>query len=426
MSVLDRLNPPEFKTVDAVDIIRAETHTLDNEIPVYLIGAGEQDLVKIDFVFNAGEWHQSAPLIANSTMLMLAEGTQTQTSEQIADKIDFLGSFVSYSSAKHQSVITVYSLNKHLDDTLRVLKEVIKRPSFPRNEFLLLRNKQRQKFLVDNEKVEIISQRIFLENLFGPEHPYGKSVSISDFEKHETAGLRMFHETYLTSKNCQIILSGKKCQTHFESLNRFFGGSCWGNDFLAEEIEYSSNGKCDKFIHHDKKGAVQSSLRIGRMSINKTHEDYPKLQLLNTVLGGYFGSRLMAKIREEKGFTYGIGSGLVTHKKASYFTIVSNVGSDVREEAINAITAELKLLRTEKIDEKELDLVKTHIMATMLRNFDGPFALSDNFRSMLLHKLNYEWYSNFIAQVQSASSTDLLELANKYFHEDSMHILSVG
>jgi len=426
MNTIDRSVAPEYKAVETVDIIRAERQQLDNGIPLYVIAAGEQELVKIDFVFNAGEWDQSAPLIANSTMQMLAEGTLSQTADQIADKLDFLGSFVSYSSAKHQCVITLYSLNKYLDDTLRVLKEVVKRPSFPRNEYMILRNKQRQKFQIDNEKVEIISQQIFLENMFGADHPYGQTVSIEDFEKHETAGLRMFHEMFLTSKNCQIIVSGKRSSAHIESLNKFFGGSKWGNDFFVEETACSISGKQEKFLHVEKEGALQSSLRMGRLSINKSHEDYPKLQLLNTILGGYFGSRLMSKIREEKGYTYGIGSGLVTHQKAAYFTIVSNVGCEVRSAAVDAVMVELKKLRTELIPGNELELVKTHIMATMLRNFDGPFALSDNFRSMLLHGLNYDWYTNFISEIQSATPEELMSLANTYLHEDEMQILTVG
>lgn len=426
MGVLDRTEAPGFKTIDSVEILQAEKTALDNGVPLYVINAGEQDLVKIDFVFNAGEWDQEHPLIANSTMLMLAEGTLNQTAEQIAEKLDFLGSFVYYSNTKHQSVITVYSLNKYIDDTLRVLKEVVKYPSFPRNEFMTLRNKQRQKFLIDQEKVEIISQRAFLKNLFGEKHPYGKSVEMTDYDRHETAGLRDFHEKFLNSKNCQIIVSGKKDHVHYESLNKFFGNNHWGAEAIINESPFEITGANEKFLHIEKEGAVQSSVRIGTHCIGKQHKDYPKLQLLNTVLGGYFGSRLMTEIREKQGYTYGIGSGIVAYKNASYFTIVSNVGNDVRGKAVDAIMNEVKLLRTEKIGEDELTVVKNHIMATMLRNFDGPFALADNFRSMLLHGLDYSWYNTFIAEIKSATSEELLLLADKYFHEEKLNVLTCG
>ena len=176
----------------------------------------------------------------------------------------------------------------------------------------------------------------------------------------------------------------------------------------------------------EKEGALQSAIRIGKLMFNKTHPDFQSLQVLNTVYGGYFGSRLMSNIREDKGYTYGIGSGLVSLQHGGYFFITTEVGVDVTAKAIKEIYFEMDRLRKEKITTDELQLVKNYLLGTFLRSVDGPFAMADRFKGILNYNLGYDYFDRYIATIRAVSASDLMGLANTYFDKDSMIELVVG
>ena len=175
-----------------------------------------------------------------------------------------------------------------------------------------------------------------------------------------------------------------------------------------------------------KKDAVQSSIRIGRPLFNKTHKDFAGIMLLNLVLGGYFGSRLMQNIREDKGYTYGINSLLLSHLKSGHFAIITEVGTDVCEAAISEIYKEINRLRVELVPEEELNLVKNFFSGEMLRSFDSPFALSESLRGNLPFGFDNSYYESFLQKIQETSSQEIMELANTYLKEDDLYEVVVG
>jgi predicted Zn-dependent peptidase len=158
----------------------------------------------------------------------------------------------------------------------------------------------------------------------------------------------------------------------------------------------------------------------------KTHKDFHSLTVLNTILGGYFGSRLMTNIREDKGYTYGIGSGMIPLKKAGYFFISTEVGVEVCNKAIDEIYIEINRLRNESISEKELILVKNYMIGSFLRSIDGPFALANRFKSIMEYDLDYSYYDDYISTIKNIKASDLLNLANKYLDPNSMTEVVAG
>jgi len=423
---LNRKQIPSFKTIETIEYIKAEKHQFKNGIPVYCIKAGDQELVKIDIVFDVGDWHQKMPMLSYSTLSMLSESSLFHTAEQIAEKLDFYGAYVYYNAQKHTSVITVYSLLKYLDEIMHLIEEIIKSPLFPEKEFETFNNKRKQQFVIESQKVEIIAQRSFNKAVFGKNHPYGNSPTIEDFDKINTSNIKSFHSQYYSSQNCTIIIAGNFDDSHIEIVNRNFGGTSWGIPLLNKNIEHVIEPEKELLVHIPKKGTVQSAVRIGLLSINKMHEDFPKLQIVNTVLGGYFGSRLMSKIREEKGYTYSIGSGLMSFKKAGYFVIVSEIGKNVVHDAVKEIYSEIKRLQEELIDESELSLVRNYMMASILRNFDGPFTFSDTFKTILEYNIGYEYYDNLIKELLSITPQQIRDVAVTYLDKQKMYEIISG
>lgn len=423
---LNRKNAPAFQTVEKIEMIKANEQRLNNNIHVYTINAGTQDLIKIEFLFAAGMYQQIMPLQATTVNTMLEEGTSKLNAAQIADKVDYYGAFLEVGVSQDSASVVLYTLNKHLAATLPVVEQVIKDAVFPQPELdTHLRNKK-QKFLVNNQKVAVLARKQFTELLFGAKHPYGINVQEQDFETINRQHLLSFYQSHYRSNNCKVIVSGKVNDNVINLLNTHFGGNDWNALQPIQQKTITTTSSTQKQHLSLKEDALQSAIRIGRLLFNKTHADYHSFQVLNTLLGGYFGSRLMSNIREDKGYTYGIGSGLASLQHSGYFFISTEVGVDVCQKALDEIYFEIKRLREELVPEEELELVKNYMLGTFLRSVDGPFALAERFKGIMEYNLQYDYFDRYLATIKDISASHIRELANQYLTTDSLLELVVG
>ena len=423
---LNRKQAPAFKTIDKIDITRAKQGVLDNGIKVYTLNSGSQELTKIEFIFKAGMYYQKQPLVASAANNLLETGTKNYTANQISDNIDFFGSFFECAVDQDYATLALFSLNKYVDKSLHYVEEIIKHPTFPKDEFDIYMSNKQQKHLVNSEKVNVLARRRYTELMFGEKHPYGVSVKTEDFDNITLETVIQFYKEHYHSGNCTIIASGKLDDNLIETLNRYFGKTTWGTvcDISKPEVHINTTKVQKHFI--ERPDAIQSAIRVGRLLFNKTHPDYFKFQVLNTILGGYFGSRLMANIREDKGYTYGIGSGLSSLVNAGYFFISTEVGADVTNQTLTEIYKELHTLRTELVDEEELETVRNYVLGQFLRSVDGPYALADKFKAIWEFDLDYSYFETYFNAVKTITPQDIKDLANKYFQEKDLIELVVG
>lgn len=430
MQTFNRKQQPQFHTISKINIIKAEKHFLHNGIPVYYINGGEEDVVKLDIIFDAGSWNQKAPLVASSTHAMMNEGTKNHTSLQIADKIDYYGAYLAFDSDKHESIITLLSLNKHLDKTLEILEDIIKYPVFPEHELSLYLKKRKHYFLVEAMKVENKAANKFASVLFGKKHPYGRFVNMDDFEKITKERLLDFYKSFYRPERCKIVAAGKISDELFYKLNTFLGENKWNSNAVVQHDASINNNQIE--THPEKKhfiaknDATQSSIKIGKLLFNKTHPDFMGMQILSTIIGGYFGSRLMKNIREIKGYTYGIYASMVSLKEAGYFAISSEMDNANRDKALKEIYKEINKISNELISRDELRLVRNYIMGELLRLFDGPFALSESYKSILRYNLDESYFDSYIQTLQNITPKQLKNLSNKYLDVDSMKEIIAG
>lgn len=425
--MINRTEAPAFKTIESIDVIKAKHEKLANGINLYSLSAGSQEIVKIEFIFKAGMYHQPAALIASTTNSLLEAGTKSFNANQISDGIDFFGSFLELQVEQDFAIVTLFSLNKYLNESLRYIEEILKYPVFPEDEFKIHITNKKQKHTINSQKVNVLARRKFSELLYGSNHPYGIEVSDKDFERVSVSEIKAFFDKYYTSQNCSIFASGNLPNNILETLNGFFGEAHWGKStevIMPSTPIIQSTSQQKHFIQ--KTDAIQSAIRIGRVLFNKTHPDYFKFQVLNTILGGYFGSRLMANIREDKGYTYGIGSGLTNLVNAGSFYIATEVGADVTTQTLTEIYKEVKTLREELVDTDELETVRNYILGQFLRSVDGPFALADKFKSIWEFGLDYDYFDTYFESVKSVTPKDLRDLANKYLQENDLIECVVG
>jgi len=426
MEKLNRNLPPQFKTIEHVDIPISKQDVLSNEIPVHIISGGSQEVLKVELIFNAGLWYQKSPLIAGTCNSMLNEGTEKYSAAELAEKFDFYGAYITYNNSQHDASVCLYTLNKYLDETLDLLEEIIKRPTFPEKEFKTILSNKKQNYLVNREKTNALAKEKFNSLIYGDKHPYANIFKASAFDKLQLEDIKSFYKDRYTSDNCRIIVSGKMDKSILPKIENRFGTLAWNTKSSNIEAKHEFLSSDEKKVFVLKKDTVQSSIRIGRPLFNKTHPDFAGIMLLNLVLGGYFGSRLMQNIREDKGYTYGINSLLLSHLKSGHFAIVTEVGRDVCEAAISEIYKEIKHLREELVPEEELNLVKNFFSGEMLRSFDSPFALSESLRGNLPFGFNNSYYEKFLQEIKGTSSQKIMDLANTYFKEEDLYEVVIG
>lgn len=423
---LNRKEAPGFKTIDKIEIQQAEHHRLDNGINVYTVNSGSQELTKIEFIFKAGMYYQDQTLVASAANNLLETGTKNYTANQISDGIDFYGSFFECAVDQDYSTLALFSLNKYLDESLHFVEEIIKYPTFPKDEFEIYLSNKKQKHLVNSQKVNVLARRRFTELLFGEDHPYGRDVKTEDFDRLTLDQVKAFYTSHYHSSNCTIVASGKLPDNLLEILNRFVGQTTWGEIQPVEKPVLAPKTSSQRQHFIEKGDAIQSAVRVGRILFNKKDPDYFKFQVLNTILGGYFGSRLMANIREDKGYTYGIGSGLSSLVNSGYFFISTEVGADVTNNTLEEIYKEIKLLREELVDAEELETVRNYVLGQFLRSVDGPYALADKFKAIWEFGLGYDYFDRYFEAVKTVTPQELMALANTYLQEKDLVELVVG
>ncbi len=425
--MINRAIAPEFKLIEKVDVEQAQKIILNNGIEVYTLNSGSQELSRVEFIFKAGMYQQPKALVASCTNALIECGTKKFTANQISDGIDFFGSFLELNVGQDFTSITLYSLNKYLKDSLVFIEEIIKNPIFPQDEFSILINNKKQKHQINSQKVNVLARRKFNELLFGSTHPYGINVNDEDFGSLTVQDLVAFFNEFYASANCTIVASGLLPNNISDILNLFFGNEKWGNKNkinFKQIVQPQQTSNTINFV--EKPDAIQNAIKIGRILFNKTHPDYFKFQVLSTVLGGYFGSRLMANIREDKGYTYGIGCGISNFVTTGYFAISTEVGSDVCKNALKEIYKEIEILQTDLIDKQELETVRNYILGQFLRSVDGPFSLADKFKGIWEFGLSYDYYQNYFKAVQEITVSEIRDLANNYLKKSDLIECVVG
>jgi predicted Zn-dependent peptidase len=421
---MDRTQAPAFKQVEHISLLNAQQHLLDNGIPLFFIDAGEQDLLRIEFIFDNVAWNAASPLQAFATNSLLQEGTSNYTAAQLAEKFDYYGAFLQKDYAYDQSSVVLYTLTKHLPAVLPLLREILTDAIFPQSEIDTFIRNQQQKLSVSLEKNDVLARRSFNQVLFG-DTLYGHAPVVEDYAHLQRSQLLEYYKKAYQPSNCTMVVSGKVSETTLKSVNATFGSNWEGRTAVAKN-EFSFIPGTGKTHFLERPDALQSALRLGQLAINRTHPDFPALQVLNTIFGGYFGSRLMANIREEKGYTYGIGSGIASLKDAGYFFIASEVGADVCTATMAEIEKEMKLLRTELVSEGELDLVRNYMLGSLLGSLENAFSHADKFKNTYFFGLDNSYYVRYVQTVRTISPQKLLELANIYLQFDKLEKVIVG
>ena len=422
----DRKEIPKLGKPALLELKEPESIRLHNGVNAFVIDAGAEAVTRVDLVVQAGSVHQKKKLVANSVSHLLREGTKHFNSKQLAEKLDYYGAYFDVQAGKDTTTLTLFSLTKHLPELLPVMGEMLNEAVFPEEELNIHLERNRQEFLVNIEKVRYKASLEFNQLVFGKNTAYGQVLQLDDYERLNRDDLVDFYSTHFIPQKSYLILSGKVDDSVKKLADKYFGnGWATGSNLPGSDLNYATvdAGK-EQFI--EKKGSMQSAIRIGRQMVGKQHPDYNRFVLLNTILGGYFGSRLMSNLREDKGFTYGVSSFVANFLHNGYFSIATEVNAEHTEAALGEIYKEIKVLREKRLGEEELNLVKNYIYGTFLRNFDGPFALAERYKAVKDFGLGFAYYKKSLNEIMTIDSGQLMETANKYLQKEDLCQLVVG
>ena len=422
---LNRSISPPVRDINPVPIPEASFVKPSNNTRVYLIESGDEELVRIEFTFKAGQIKEDRPLLSTTTNMMLTEGTENYSAEQLNSEFDFLGTFPNHIADRDTAGFVIYSLNRHVEKVLKLCREVLFRPVFPEKELDLLMKKRLRLFQINRERVQNLASDKFFESIFGESHPYGWQINENHFSKISPSLLSGFHEKYYSPENMAIIVSGKIPGKLPRLLDQNFGDishRCFFEDINMKIPAGSSERK----VRINKPGSVQSAIRIGKATINKRHPDYPGLKILNTILGGYFGSRLMRNLREKKGYTYGIHSSLSSLDLSGFIMIAAEVDNNSTEKAVDEIMKEITRLHNEPVSRSELAVVRNYMTGEILRMFDGPFALAESFKAVWDFGLDNNYYYRLIEKIKTIEPDEITELARTYYRIGEFYEIIAG
>jgi zinc protease len=426
MDTINRKIAPKARPVEKIDFLPVSEHKLQNGIPVYLLNAGDQDVVKIDVIFEAGHWNCLNPLLADFTARMLMEGSIHYTSTEIAEKFDYLGTFINFESGKHFASFQLYCLTQHTEQSLEVFQSYIKFPVFPENEFSIHLKNEQQQYTLARQKKEVLALETFYSKIFGENHPYGLFRKQEDFENLTIEQLKQHHLRYYNPANCKIVVSGKLPSRVVDLLNNSFGNNDWKRGQKTDNKKYKPI-KIEGLKHIVKKeSAVQASIRLGKPLISKKHPDFQGVSILNVILGGYYGSRLMTNLRGKNALTYGIHSGVVSLLFSGVFSISANVNMDKVDLAIEQIMNEVNVLRSELVSDDELEMVKNYLSGEMLQAFDGALRISEIYAGLLNYGLDFNYYKEYFKTLKTIDAETLRELAIRYLDPESFMQIVVG
>lgn len=413
--------------VDAVDFnLQLKPYqklTLKNGVEVYTVHAGAEEVMAIEWVFRAGNSYEDQNLVAATTNFLLKNGTSSKTAFQINEHFDYYGSYLNRACYNETATLSLHTLTRHIGELLPAVRELLSDSIMPQEELDIYRQNMKQRLKVNLKKSDFVAGRLIDVYLYGDKHPYGKYSSAEDFDALQQEQVKAFYKKYYQQGKLIIFASGRLPANLEELLNQHFGDLPNGE---VPQVDTPIQPATEKKyrITNDEEG-VQGSIRLARPFPNRHHPDFLKTQVLNALFGGFFGSRLMVNIREDKGYTYGIHSYLQNHISQSAWMVSTEAGREVSEAAIKEVYKEMKDLREELVDDEELLLVRNYMMGSILGDLDGPFQIMARWKSIILNGLDEKYFYDSINAIKTVTAEELQALAQKYLNPEDFYELIV-
>jgi len=409
---------PPIQAIKELQLPGYESMVLPNGMQLYALKGGSEPVMKMEVVFRGGASYEAKSGVADFMAGLMSEGTRDMTSVQLAEKIESLGATLFTRGGVDTVRIRLLTLTRYFHELTGVVLDVINAPAFDANELKVYTDNKVERLKIDLKKNEVLAYRHLTEIIFGPDHPYGKNIFPEDFMAIQTEDLRHHHNHHIIPQKGMVFVSGFFGETEIELIRQTIGR--WEPSH-TNSTQLKAHGPSEENAgYHEYKGpqSHQAAIRIGRRLFPQSHPDFNGLFVLNTILGGYFGSRLMTEIRENQGLTYGIYSSVDSFATDGCFYISTETATDNTLKVIEAIRQEAWKLQAELIPDEELNMARNYLMGHLMTQIDGPFSTMDYIKSMKIEFLEDNSFKSMIETIQHITPVQLQELAIRYLDLD--------
>ncbi len=423
--MINRNIEPKVKEISKINLMKPEKHILKNGTNLYAFRSDSSPVVKLDIVFNAGIEYETKKLIAVFANALIKEAPKGMMPDETSEYFDFYGSHIESFTGNDTAGLRLYVPKRFLKDVLPVFADLIKNPSLPDKEFEILQSKHFETLKNNLQKTKYVSMRGLNTELFGTNHPRGFEIIPEDVWLMRKTDINDFVDRHYSLADSFMLISGMCDDESISLCNKyFFDNSSKNNNQAKPDFKILESNKEIRLYPID--SAVQSSIYIGKSLGKLTENEITDISILNTVLGGYFGSRLMKNIREDKGYTYGIGSFIAEYNDCAALKITADVGVDVTQMAIDEIYKEISLLCEKKIHYAELNLVRNFMLGDMLASFDGVFQNASIHEKLISTGKSKNFIKNQISRIKNITASELQDLSVKYLDKKGFHTVVAG
>ncbi len=425
--MVNRTKAPEIHTIDKIKILPTTQGTFKNGFQVYTLHSSECEILQLSLFFKSGFIHQSKKLLSNTFTSLMINGTLHHNAREIAEMLEQYGVFYNIEPTPVYSKFQFTFLKKNTSSVLSVLEEIIKYANFPQEEIDVYIKNHIEQYQTAIKNVGILAQWNYSKIIYGDTHPLNKFHTPDDFKNITRNDLLEFFNTHIHPKNGFIFISGNIDNTLLQQIEHTFGKE----DFHQSHYQHGENVPPPSFYEMHSytqiPDALQSAIKIGMpVSLYSKHPDYFDFVIANTLLGGFFGSRLMSVIREEKGYTYGIYSALNTYDSYSVFTVSAEVKAEYTQASIDEVIKQIELLQNTPPDEDELEIVKNYLSGELLDLIDGILKQDNLWKSLITRKLDKEYYNSFLKRIKEIQAEEVSLALKKYIDISNLKKCIVG
>lgn len=426
MTMLNRTIAPDFQPIKKLSIHQPESLSFDNGLQTFVFQSPELELIKFEFTFVNYFDTKELPLLNTALSAMFKEGTSNRTSAEIAEEIDFYGAYLMAEYTFDHTSLTLYTMHKYVDKVLPIVLDLLQNSIFPQKELDTYIRNNKQSLEISLKKNDFVARRLFYQEVFG-NNRYGVVPTAEAFDLISRDSLLELYHNQIQPCNCTLFVGGNVSEDILSTIQDLFGNQWGGKSCVKQQQDMLCVDKKDgSFITELKDDSIQSAIRLGAIAINRGHADFPALQFVNTLFGGFFGSRLMRNIREDKGYTYSIGSAVVSLKNTGFMTIATEVGVEVTEKTLDEIKKEFEIIRNDLASDEEIDLVRNYMQGVLLGSLESIFSHADKFKAVYYSNMDLSYYDYYSEVINSIDAKGVQDIAKKYLDYDQLTKVVVG
>ncbi len=427
---VDRTKPPSLRPPPALKLPVVRTATLANGLTLAVAEMHKVPVVDVQVLIDAGAARDpaDAPGLATFTAAMLQQGAGTRGALAVADEAAFLGAELNTTASFDLAVASVHVPKRRLEAALDLLADVVLRPTFSDSEVNRQRELRGAQLVQQRDEPVAVANVAFPAIVFGAAHPYGHPLNGTDAATAAIARQQVvqFYRTYYRPAGARVLVVGDIGLAQARKLVTARFGAWDKADVPAFPTAPVPASAARTVYLIDKPGAAQSVIRIGHVGPPRTTPDWYALEVLNTILGGAFTSRLNQNLRETHGYTYGAFSQFAARRLSGAFVALASVVTAKTDSSLIEFLKELRRIRDEAVPATELSKAKAYVTLGLPGEFETTGGAAARFRDLLAYGLPLDYYDQYIQRINAVTADDVQRVARRYIDPDHFDIVVVG